>query len=792
MTRNYFTVKTINSHSLSGASPTEGFSVEPSMKGPSFVYFFLILTNCNQMSQFNSIFSPLTNKLARLAGITLLAVAALFASTQQMSAQVSCVQNVTVSLSSVCNDQVTVSMVALGISNANLYYVRINDDTPTDDRVNSVSPVTGWTYGLFKVSDNTLVCQGTIIVRDDQAPTFSVAQKAAWEAIDTIVTWADNVDEILNVPSTWHGALYASTHPAFDKVAKYYTGRPYMTDSCELWRGGVTAATSTWIIDQDASGTSTNPDLFNVHRSTNLQIKVTDYYQNGQCTTADGGYHHVLRRSFQFIDQRGNDTTLNQIIYFQRPAPRGSYATSLEGIATPGANPQVPLDRGPGNLGQFGPFGSGPRKVHSSYGEADNKDLNKANLAAFTYEADLGADQMTTPYGMGGQTLRDTIAYNISNGTCYNFNAATEMKKLLTGLYVAVNTLPSGQKDSVSLFSDQLNSNYSTQFTYKEFPACNNGKKFEVVTTVFDWCTGAQSFDTLVIKMEDNTAPVVNKEYNSIANTFAGGIKGLTSNDSVIISVGLNDCTANLRLPNKTGVRSDLRDLSALFNWGVYDQCSAGNSTTDRNGKGVTLNYKIQSRNVWNNGFYVTRPDWTDVNYTVANLGSGGTPVVMGLPIGEHRIVIEAWDECDNIATQTLYFDVQDMVAPTMKCDDQLNVTLTSNSTTNWYINGNGAKVSEREVGADQNARIYVADVNEGSRDNCTLDSMYVRRRVDKKCIETYFKWNMDYDIFGDNNGSVGLEDFELVSGTTYLTPKYMQYVEVTCCDGASGTQLMV
>jgi len=40
MTRNYFTVKTINSLSLAGASPTEGFRVEPSMKGPSFVYFF--------------------------------------------------------------------------------------------------------------------------------------------------------------------------------------------------------------------------------------------------------------------------------------------------------------------------------------------------------------------------------------------------------------------------------------------------------------------------------------------------------------------------------------------------------------------------------------------------------------------------------------------------------------------------------------------------------------------------------------------------------------------------------
>jgi len=258
----------------------------------------------------------------------------------------------------------------------------------------------------------------------------------------------------------------------------------------------------------------------------------------------------------------------------------------------------------------------------------------------------------------------------------------------------------------------------------------------------------------------------------------------------VIISVGLNDCTASLRLPAKTGVRTDLRDLSALFNWGVYDVCTAGNNT-DRVGTGVTLNYKIQTRNTWNNGFYVSATDYADANYTVAQMSGG--PVALGLPIGEHRICIEAWDACNNQSYDTLYFDVQDMVAPTMKCDDQLNVTMTSNSTTNWYINGNGADKSNREISDDQNARIYVSDINEGSRDNCTLDSMYVRRRVEKSCIETYFVWNMDYDIFGNNNGVVDLGDFEQVgTTTTYITPKYMQYVEVTCCDGASGTQLMV
>ena len=145
MTRNYFKVKTIDSLSLAGALPTEGFCVEPGMKGPSFVYFFLILTNCNQMSQFNSIFSPLSNKLARLAGITLLAVAALFASTQQMSAQ-ACVQNLVIGLDGNCEVDVPVSTVLLG-GNPALYYLKINDNNPNDDnattgagKVNALSP----------------------------------------------------------------------------------------------------------------------------------------------------------------------------------------------------------------------------------------------------------------------------------------------------------------------------------------------------------------------------------------------------------------------------------------------------------------------------------------------------------------------------------------------------------------------------------------------------------------------------------------------------------------------------
>jgi len=126
-----------------------------------------------------------------------------------------------------------------------------------------------------------------------------------------------------------------------------------------------------------------------------------------------------------------------------------------------------------------------------------------------------------------------------------------------------------------------------------------------------------------------------------------------------------------------------------------------------------------------------------------------------------------------------------------MVCRDQISVTLASNTTGNYYL---GNSVSDRGLLQDQNARVWVSDVNQGSRDNCTLDSLYVRRRINWTNCQEYLKWNMDYDLFGNNNGVVDINDFEAITGdaNNRYTPKYMQYVEVTCCDGASGSTVMV
>jgi hypothetical protein len=151
-----------------------------------------------------------------------------------------------------------------------LYFLVVNDSNPSNGAViDGISPVDGWTYGVFLNLDNgmtELVCQGRVIVTDDLGPIFTPVQKTAWETIDTIVTWADNLDEILNVPSSWFGNV-SGYHlpPTFDGANKYYTGRPYLTDSCEFGSFPVntgTLAQNTWIIDKDSSGTSSNRDSF--------------------------------------------------------------------------------------------------------------------------------------------------------------------------------------------------------------------------------------------------------------------------------------------------------------------------------------------------------------------------------------------------------------------------------------------------------------------------------------------------------------------------------------------------
>jgi hypothetical protein len=59
--------------------------------------------------------------------------------------------------------------------------------------------------------------------------------------------------------------------------------------------------------------------------------------------------------------------------------------------------------------------------------------------------------------------------------------------------------------------------------------------------------------------------------------------------------------------------------------------------------------------------------------------------MMIGLPVGKHLMVIDAFDGCYNASTAASCFEVKDKIAPVMKCDDDLHVTL---SNANGYTNG--------------------------------------------------------------------------------------------------------
>jgi hypothetical protein len=667
------------------------------MKGPSFVYFFLILTNCNQMSQFNSIFSPLTNKLARLAGITLLAVAALFASTQQIAAQGNntCVTSLEVRVGDNCQATVTVAMVMLGTVTGTPD-VRINDLIPTNGGiVDGISPASGWAYGVYAstAANAALICQGVIYAVDYTAPVVN--------APAAVEFWCDDISVVYNNTTSWSSA-----------TSKYFAGNLTETLGSSLGTG----ADSVITIADNCSGP--------------IQIKVTDQIAYTECTgaasSATGTIFATVTRSFVAIDQRGNDTTVTQTITFKRPDIIGSAGPAYAG-------------------------GAGYNTINGVTVFSTNGAVNPAASTYFAQPA----------------TGTNMILFNscaAPSGTAAEVKA--ELRKYLRSLYRVGYGLPNdaitgGITGTDTAFVFDAFCNYAVDFTYTEFANCNGGKKFMISTSFADWCpSGVTTIDDVVLSFEDLSKPVFAAERSDV-----GGILGTTT--PVLVSVGTNDCTGSLRL----GTAANMRDLSTLFNLKVTDNCTAAS--------GIGLNYTFRTGNYWNDRFYVAQA-LTATTYTVVNTANG--PTVMGLPIGSHEITITATDGCNNQQTQVLLFNVVDKVAPVMKCDDNINVSLTSNASSNYFIDLNRSDI---DLTKQMQARLYVADINEGSRDNCTLDSLYVRRQFHKDCLP-YYAMNMDYDVYGNNsNGTVTLADFERV-GTTdfYYTPKFMQYVDFFCCDG--------
>ncbi|WP_421800248.1 T9SS type A sorting domain-containing protein [Haliscomenobacter sp.] len=332
------------------------------------------------------------------------------------------------------------------------------------------------------------------------------------------------------------------------------------------------------------------------------------------------------------------------------------------------------------------------------------------------------------------------------------------------------------------LFIDQVECNYSVSIKDTEFPICGGkGVKIDRELYVFDWCAGG-IVDTfhILIKIGDFTAPTCEYAHGAPYD----------------ISTGPMDCTAAIPV-TVAGIKS-------AFGVTIKDNCNLGNIsvsvyTKDRYVKGILvyegpedplcedhclLCGKQGELRGDHDGYQLGACDkdkicWDKVEYAVMN------GMMIGLPVGKHLMVIDAFDGCYNASTCCFVFEVKDKIAPVMKCDDDLHVTL---SNANGYTNGY--------------AQVSAEDIDEGSWDNCKLAWIAARRNVPTSCAASFIAKGYDSNNNGkldplpadgdwtkadgfDRNGDGDLADFGetfILKGGKLMTP-LADFVEFFCCD---------
>ncbi|MEZ5039123.1 MAG: T9SS type A sorting domain-containing protein [Saprospiraceae bacterium] len=120
----------------------------------------------------------------------------------------------------------------------------------------------------------------------------------------------------------------------------------------------------------------------------------------------------------------------------------------------------------------------------------------------------------------------------------------------------------------------------------------------------------------------------------------------------------------------------------------------------------------------------------------VATIANGENRTITGVEIGDYLIEYTVFDDCGAATSTTCFFSVADLEQPVAVCEAGINISL----------GGFGV------------ARLFVANIDAGSYDNCKIESIEVRRiytrnpeTCDSLTAPVYSDWN--------------------------------QFVEVTCCD---------
>ena len=234
---------------------------------------------------------------------------------------------------------------------------------------------------------------------------------------------------------------------------------------------------------------------------------------------------------------------------------------------------------------------------------------------------------------------------------------------------------------------------------------CEGTTKIVRTWTVLNWCDGGPNgIITLsqVIKVGDTTGPQVtcpNVDYNN---------DGII--DPLVFSTSPFDCSATFVAPLPQ----------------VTDNCSGWEVHTD-----ILVE---QINPIYNQ--YDILIGYDTVMVVVASIPPNDpNRVVSGIPVGCHVMRYTVTDDCDNITIQECDFCVIDDIEPTAVCDDDLNIS----------IGGGGF------------ARVFAEDIDEGSSDNCGIDTILVRRLIE-------------------------IDQVDCVPVTPYYSD-WAGYVDFSCCD---------
>lgn len=96
-----------------------------------------------------------------------------------------------------------------------------------------------------------------------------------------------------------------------------------------------------------------------------------------------------------------------------------------------------------------------------------------------------------------------------------------------------------------------------------------------------------------------------------------------------------------------------------------------------------------------------------------ATVESTGALRVNNIPIGDHTLRYTVTDACGNVSKLDCPFKIKDLSEPIMVCKSSLTVSLGGSGTT----------------------EVFARDVDEGSRDNCAIDSILIRRKYTRDPI---------------------------------------------------------